>query len=122
MEDERKEDSHSIQAYYELLQVVKRHSKKDNIYISFWEGLHRHAAIIMALLCSENKLNSATRTLPTLLSDSLLICAPQPVSTITDNNRPEIEDTYHLQRAMTETAFNKAKKKPKKTNKIFKTN
>jgi hypothetical protein len=51
--NELKEDNDSVQAYYELLQVVKTHSKKDNIYISFGEGLHRHAAIIMALLCSD---------------------------------------------------------------------
>jgi hypothetical protein len=192
--DKIKEDSDCVQAYYDLLRIVKRHSNNDEIYISFWEGLHRHAAIIMALLCSdityetqscyvpktltrnsfrefikgyqakdrepkdiltgifdgtnksakmlktvmnvmayiptgqdtdidkimtatrtqsqivsENKLNSATRTLPTLLCDSLRICANQPV-TNKDIIRPDIKHTYRLQKGLTETSFNKAKK------------
>jgi hypothetical protein len=193
--NEMKGDNDCVQDYYELLRQVKAHSSKDNIYISFWEGLHRHAAIIMALLCSditydtqqcyvsntltkmsfrefikgyqskgkdprdiltgifdgtnksakmlktvmnvmayiptgqitninkimsatrtqslivsENKLNSATRTLPTLLSDSLKICANQLLSTKTIV-RPDIKHTYHLQRGLTETGLNQAKKK-----------
>jgi len=51
--NEMKGDNDCVQDYYELLRQVKAHSSKDNIYISFWEGLHRHAAIIMALLCSD---------------------------------------------------------------------
>jgi hypothetical protein len=47
------EQDDSMQAYYNLLLLVKRESKKDNIWISFWEGMHRHAAIIMSLLCSD---------------------------------------------------------------------
>jgi len=189
-----RDDNDRVQAYYGLLQIVKTHSNKDNIYISFWEGLHRHAALVMALLCSdityetrhcyvpntltedsfqqfikryrannreprdvltgifngtnrsakmlktvmnvmayiptlqvtdigkimtatrtqsqilsENKLISATRTLPTLLSDSLKICANQPLSG-KSIIRPDIKYTYRLQRGLTETGFNKAKK------------
>lgn len=192
--EEKKEDNDCVQAYYDLLRIVKKHSNNDEIYISFWEGLHRHAAIIMALLCSdityetqgcyvpktltrnsfrdfikgyqekdiepkdilrgifdgtnksakmlktvmnvmayiptgqntdidkimtatrtqsqivsENKLNSATRTLPTLLSDSLRICANQPVSN-KNTIRPDITYTYRLQKGLTETSFNKARK------------
>ena len=40
-----------IDKYYGLLLLVKTQSKKDNIWISFVEGLHRHAATIPCLLC-----------------------------------------------------------------------
>ncbi len=33
--------------------LVKTMSKKDNVWISFVEGLHRHAAIVMCLTCSD---------------------------------------------------------------------
>jgi len=48
---EKEEDFH-IKYYYDLLWLVKR-SKKDNIWMSFYEGLHRHAALMMCLLCSK---------------------------------------------------------------------
>ena len=38
--------------YYQLLYLVKTKSKKDTLWISFIEGLHRHAAMVMSLLCS----------------------------------------------------------------------
>ena len=38
--------------YYKLLYIVKTLSKNDNLWISFVEGLHRHAAIVMCLTCS----------------------------------------------------------------------
>jgi hypothetical protein len=47
------EEDDSMQSYYNLLLLVKRESTEDNIWISFWEGMHRHAAIIMSLLCSD---------------------------------------------------------------------
>ena len=37
---------------YKLLHIVKTLSKQDNLWISFIEGLHRHAAIVMCLTCS----------------------------------------------------------------------
>ncbi len=54
--DEWTTSSHSrdrIDKYYELLHFVKTKSKKDNIWISFFEGLHRHAATIACLLCTK---------------------------------------------------------------------
>ncbi len=39
-----------MEKYIKLLKMVKTSSKNDNIWISFWEGMHRHAAIIMSLL------------------------------------------------------------------------
>ncbi len=48
----------NIKHYFELLLLVKKQSKKDHVWISFYEGLHRHAALMMCLLCS--KLNLVT--------------------------------------------------------------
>jgi hypothetical protein len=39
--------------YYDLLYLVKTESKNDYVWISFVEGLHRHAAIVLSLLCSK---------------------------------------------------------------------
>ena len=36
--------------YYYLLFLVKVQSKKDNVWISFYEGLHRHASLLITLL------------------------------------------------------------------------
>jgi hypothetical protein len=49
---ESKEDDRATK-YYKLLVLVKTTSKKDNVWISFVEGLHRHAAIVMCLTCSD---------------------------------------------------------------------
>lgn len=38
--------------YFVLLCIVKTKSQRDNLYVSFVEGLHRHAAIILCLTCS----------------------------------------------------------------------
>jgi hypothetical protein len=43
--------SFTINHYYEHLLMVKQSSTKDNIWMSFYEGLHRHAALMMCLLC-----------------------------------------------------------------------
>jgi hypothetical protein len=45
-EDNRAKD------YYKLLHIIKTLSNRDLVWISFVEGLHRHAAIIMCLTCS----------------------------------------------------------------------
>ena len=41
-----------VEQYYQLLYLVKTKSTKDTLWISFIEGLHRHAAMVMSLLCS----------------------------------------------------------------------
>jgi hypothetical protein len=38
--------------YYKLLHIIKTLSNQDFVWISFIEGLRRHAAIIMCLTCS----------------------------------------------------------------------
>jgi hypothetical protein len=59
--------SFTINHYYELLSMIKKSSTKDNIWMSFYEGLHRHAALTMCLLCSKidlvsNKVNHGSLT------------------------------------------------------------
>jgi hypothetical protein len=59
--------SFTINHYYELLLIVKESSTKDNIQMSFYEGLHTHAALMMCLLCSKidlvsNKVNHCSLT------------------------------------------------------------
>ncbi len=39
--------------YYKLLQLVKRESTQDYVWISFVEGLHQHAVIVTCLTCSK---------------------------------------------------------------------
>jgi len=56
-----------MDTYYLLLKTVKCISKKDNVWISFYEGLHRHAALMLSLLSStfnmrENILTHKTLT------------------------------------------------------------
>jgi hypothetical protein len=41
------------QAFFDLLLLVKKQRKKGHVWISFYEGLHRHAALIMCLFCSK---------------------------------------------------------------------
>ena len=44
--------SDSASSYFILLLTVKYQSKKDNIWMSFYEGLHRHAALLLSLTSS----------------------------------------------------------------------
>ena len=47
--------------YYKLLFLVKSKSEKDRVWFSFFEGMHRHAAIVAGLVCS--KFNHSTNEL-----------------------------------------------------------
>lgn len=44
------DDMSPSDTYYQLLKAVKCVSKRDNVWISFYEGLHRHSALILSLL------------------------------------------------------------------------
>ena len=46
-----KHEGDHVNTYYELLLLVKTKSKNDKVWITFIEGLHRHADIIASLLC-----------------------------------------------------------------------
>jgi hypothetical protein len=39
--------------YYELLFLFKSSSTVDHVWFSFFEGMHRHAAIVSGLVCSK---------------------------------------------------------------------
>jgi hypothetical protein len=43
----------TLRSYYELLCLVKQTIQSDYIWISFWDGMHRYAAIRMSLLCAD---------------------------------------------------------------------
>ncbi len=45
-----KKKTTTVTGYFDLLRLVKTLSPNDTVWISFWEGMHRHAAIIMTLL------------------------------------------------------------------------
>jgi hypothetical protein len=47
--------------YHKLLLLVKSASEVDHIWFSFFEGMHRHAAIVAVLVCS--KFNHPTNNL-----------------------------------------------------------
>jgi len=43
----------NYERYFQLLMRVKMDSTADYLWVSFIEGLHRHAATILALLCTK---------------------------------------------------------------------
>jgi hypothetical protein len=64
----RKKSCNGFKRYYELLFLVKLMSKVDHIWFSFFEGMHRQAAIVAGLACTKfhhltNKLEPGTLTL-----------------------------------------------------------
>jgi hypothetical protein len=53
LEEKREEDGliqNQADSYFYLLKSVKAKSNKDNVWISFYEGLHCHAALLITLL------------------------------------------------------------------------
>jgi len=56
----------NYERYFKLLQLVKMDSPADYLWVSFVEGLHRHAATILALLCT--KFDYENKILPGSLS------------------------------------------------------
>jgi hypothetical protein len=66
-----KKETNTVQAYYELLCLVKTHSTNDSIWFSFREGMHRHAAIIMTLLCANISYNTNNCYVPKTLEKIL---------------------------------------------------
>ncbi len=39
-------------AYYYFLKTVKCESKKDDVWMTFYEGVHQHSTLILSLLSS----------------------------------------------------------------------
>jgi hypothetical protein len=56
----------NFERYFKLLELVKTDSPADYLWVSFVEGLHRHAATILALLCT--KFDYENKILPGSLS------------------------------------------------------
>ncbi len=52
LRQEKKKITDAASTYYYLLLTVKYQSKKDYIWISFYGGLHRHAAMLLSLTLS----------------------------------------------------------------------
>ena len=76
-----------FQQYYELLYHVKSRSRNDNIWFSFFEGMHRHAAIVAGLVCSKfnhstNKLNPGSLTLDDFRNEGVLKSFKDPGITV----------------------------------------
>ncbi len=46
-------NTETLPSYFNLLKLVKQHSKEDHVWISFWEGMHRYVAIMLSLLCAD---------------------------------------------------------------------
>lgn len=84
--------------YYELLYLVKSQSQNDHIWFSFFEGMHRHAAIVAGLVCSKfnhvtNELNPGSLTLGDFKNEGVLKSFKDP----------EITVEAHLDMIMTKT-------------------
>ena len=73
--------------YYELLYLVKSQSRHDQIWFSFFEGMHRHAAIVAGLVCSKfnhstNELNPGSLTLDDFRNEGVLKSFKDPGITV----------------------------------------
>jgi len=84
--------------YYELLYLVKSQSRYDHIWFSFFEGMHRHAAIVAGLVCS--KFNHSTNELD---PGSLTLDDFKNEGVLKSFKDPEITVAAHLDMIMTKT-------------------
>jgi hypothetical protein len=85
-EEEHKNVS-GFKRYYELLYLVKSKSKVDKIWFSFFEGMHRHAAIVAGLVCSRfnhstNELELGSLKLEDFNNDSVIKSFNKPNITV----------------------------------------
>jgi hypothetical protein len=82
--------------YFELLLLVKSESRRDEVWFSFFEGMHRHAAIVTGLLCSQfnhitNELELGSLTLMDFSGEGVIKSFKGPGVSVKD----------HLNRIMT---------------------
>ena len=96
--------------YFELLFLVKSESKRDEVWFSFFEGMHRHAAIVAGLLCSKfnhmtNELKLGSLTLKDFSGDTVLKSYKDPGISVEDHlnkimtkqlDPPMLTNTFHL--------------------------
>jgi hypothetical protein len=50
---DKKTITDAASAYYFLLKTIKCESKKDDIWMTFYEGLHQHSALMLSLLSTK---------------------------------------------------------------------
>ena len=73
--------------YYKLLYLVKSQSPRDHIWFSFFEGMHRHAAIVGGLVCSKfnhstNELNPGSLTIADFKNEGVIKSFKDPDTTV----------------------------------------
>ena len=56
------ECTNTASTYYQLLRTVKCLSKKDNVWILIYEGLHQHSALMLSLLSSTFNMTTSSNT------------------------------------------------------------
>ena len=67
------EGKNTLEQYFKLLcQIKEIKPKKDCVWISFWEGMHRHAALIMALLNAKLSHDTNKCYVPNTLEKNIL--------------------------------------------------
>jgi len=109
-EDDGKTTLSGFKRYFELLFLVKSESKRDEVWFSFFEGMHRHAAIVAGLLCSKfdhitNELELGSLTLKDFSGDTVLKSYKDPGISVEDHlnkimtkqlDPPMFTNTFHL--------------------------
>jgi hypothetical protein len=83
------EQTFEIKHYFDLLLMVKKQSEKDHVWISFYEGLHRHAALMMCLLSSKLNLIANEITHGSLTAE--YIRTKVSIKEITQPNKTPVE-------------------------------
>ena len=76
-----------FQRFYELLFLVKSQSKYDQVWFSFFKGMHRHAAILTGTLCSKinhltNELEPGLLTLDDFMNEGIVKSFSNPGVTV----------------------------------------
>ena len=96
--------------YYELLFLVKSKSKNDRVWFSFFEGMHRHAAIVGGLVCSKfnhstNELEPGSLKLDDFRNEGIIKSFRDPGTTVEEHlnmimkkkiDAPMFENVFHL--------------------------
>ena len=106
--EDQKKTVTGFKRYFELLFLVKSESRCDEVWFSFFEGMHRHAAIVAGLLCSKfnhitNKLDLRSLTLTDFSGEGVIQSYPG-VSVEDHLNKimtkelkpPMLTNTFHL--------------------------
>ncbi len=98
-----------FERYYELLFLVKSGSEVDYVWFIFFEGMHRHAAIVTDLVCSKfnhltNKLQPGSLTLEDFRNGNIK-SFKEPNTLVSDHlnqimskqfNTPMVHNQFHL--------------------------